>query len=406
MESLPGFDLREYGRLLEALRNSGYALEPVAEMSTPCSKPTVFLRHDLDFSLEAALPMAAFEASIGAKATYYVLLNGPYDVTSAASRTCLKEIQGAGHSLGLHYDLRDYPGVGSEARLREEVAALARLLDAPVHDIAMHEPHRGGEDPFRALSDLMHPHDPRFSEDLLYVSDSCRAWRDESLLRCFLPEPPGRILLLTHPELWQDVRIQEGSEYVERVLLARAGSGARAYFSEEVPRIWAQHPGPLAARRRARGTGPEDAEFLWLSRARVEARLSEFQSLFSRFEEVPWTAEQILRDVPGKWTQSLALERDGDLVGFSFNSIRSGALYVHAFFVDPRHRGQGLGRRMVARLGDRARDLGLDGLELSVHRDNERAQGFYRALGFVDEEQENPEGQRTLRRMEAASCPA
>ncbi len=399
METLPGFDLREYGRLLERLQQVGYALRPVAEMRDESSLRVAFLRHDLDFSLEAALPMAKLEASLGAHSTYYVLLKGPYDVTSPSGRDHVRAIRAAGHSVGLHYDLREYPEHDLEERLHHEVATLADILDAPVVDIALHEPHRGLGDPFRSLPGFSHPHDPRWAEGLLYVSDSCRAWRDETLLRCFLPDPPERLLLLTHPALWLDAEIQGGSEYIERILMPEASREAHMYFSEEVPRIWGTHPGPQAQRRRVRGVGPEAAVFLWLTRALVEARLAEFQSLFSRFEEVPWDAEQILRDVPGKWTQTLALEREGEIVAFSFNSIRDGALYVHAFFVDPAHRGEGLGRRMVARLGERARDLGLAGIALSVHRDNARAQGFYRAHGFVSEGLETSDGQQMMRRV-------
>ena len=397
METLPGFDLREYGRLLERLQQVGYALRPVAEMRDESSQRVAFLRHDLDFSLEAALPMAELEASLGARSTYYVLLKGPYDVMSPSGRDRVRAIRAAGHSVGLHYDLRDYPEHDLEMRLHHEVATLADILDAPVVDIALHEPHRNQGDPFRSLPGLIHPHDPRWAEGLLYVSDSCRAWRDETLLRCFLPEPPERLLLLTHPALWLDAEIQGGSEYIERILLPEASGEAHMYFSEEVPRIWEAHPGPQAHRRRVQGVGPEGAGFLWLTRALVESRLTEFRRLFSRFEEVSWDVEQILRDVPGKWTQTLALEREGEIVAFSFNSIRDGALYVHAFFVDPAHRGEGLGRRMVARLAERSRDLGLAGIALSVHRDNARARGFYRAHGFVSEGSETSDGQQMMR---------
>ena len=403
MESLPGFDLREHGRLLEALQAVGYGLKPVGAMAQAVREPTVFLRHDLDFSLEAAVPMAELEASLGAQSTYYVLLHGPYDVSSSASRSCMRALRDAGHSIGLHYDLRDYPEAGAEDRLRAEVDRLASLLGEPVTDIAMHEPHRGLGDPFRSVPGLVHPHDPRQAEGLLYVSDSCRAWRDESLLRCFLPQSPERVLLLTHPALWLDGSIAGGAEYIERTLLPSASEASRAYFTEEVPRIWERHPGPIAARQRARGVGPESDAFRWLTRSLVESRLPEFKRLFSRFEEVPWEEEQILRDVPGKWTQSLALEQDGRITAFSFNSIRDGALYIHAFFVDPERRGEGLGRRLIARLGLRARDLALAGLALSVHRDNGRARGFYDALGFVDAGTECVDGQRLLRRVEEAA---
>ena len=48
-------------------------------------------------------------------------------------------------------------------------------------------------------------------------------------------------------------------------------------------------------------------------------------------------------------------------------------------------RGQGIGRRLADATITRARELGLEKIELSVYASNGAAITLYRSLGFVDE---------------------
>ena len=50
--------------------------------------------------------------------------------------------------------------------------------------------------------------------------------------------------------------------------------------------------------------------------------------------------------------------------------------------VQPTHRGQGIGRAMLARLVDRAAETGVLALSLSVEEDN-RAKSLYEQIGFA-----------------------
>lgn len=74
--------------------------------------PGAFWRHDVDFSLEAALKMAHFEAERGVRATYYLFLGlneCPFYSHLDAMRA-ERELIELGHSIGLHVDERKlYP---------------------------------------------------------------------------------------------------------------------------------------------------------------------------------------------------------------------------------------------------------------------------------------------------------
>ena len=58
MESLPGFDLREHGRLLEALQAVGYGLQPVEAMAQAVREPPVFLRPAAQRPTARCMPQA------------------------------------------------------------------------------------------------------------------------------------------------------------------------------------------------------------------------------------------------------------------------------------------------------------------------------------------------------------
>ncbi|GMV38520.1 MAG: hypothetical protein AMXMBFR64_02360 [Myxococcales bacterium] len=379
MRELPRFDIDGYRALLGALLGAGVSVVPVGRMREPHEPPVLFLRHDVDFFPAPALAFAEAEAALGVRATYYFLLTGPYNLHAHAERGLLRRIAAMEHEVGLHYDLETWPEGAEEARerLREELRVLSALVGRPVTTISTHNPHRGGADPFRTLDDLVHPHDPR-GAPLAYVSDSCRGWRDLELLR-WIDAPPPRAMLLTHPELWLDGSVVDRLDYLERVVLPRAVGPLQRYFGEDVRAIWRDHAGGRAHDQR---TGAA-LRITWPDRAGVEASLDAVMARFTEFTELPWTREQVLTELPGKWEVSALAWRAGALVGMSFNSIRGGELYVHAFFTAPESRRSGLGARLMGAVVDRARALHLPGVRLKVDQANGRALRFYLGLGFA-----------------------
>jgi ribosomal protein S18 acetylase RimI-like enzyme len=60
----------------------------------------------------------------------------------------------------------------------------------------------------------------------------------------------------------------------------------------------------------------------------------------------------------------------------------SPGIYVQDLFVSAKARGLGLGQKLTAAAIERGRQNGATYMRLSVHHGNERAFGFYQALGF------------------------
>lgn len=245
---VPSFNLFGYSELIKSLVDFGCAFRSVSCIGFPRSKD-VFLRHDVDFSLELALPVAEVEREFGVRSCYYVLLSGPYNPCSAASINAMRKLREMGHEIGLHYDLSLYPDkpVHARERLEKEVSFLQELSGGEVSTIVMHEPSRGHKDFFLDVPGYINPtYFQKTNPDLLYVSDSCRAWRDLSLCE-YLKGQSGKtcLMLNTHPESWLADRPQHRITYLETTLLPKVLEPTQRYFLESVRNAWQTHVGPV-----------------------------------------------------------------------------------------------------------------------------------------------------------------
>lgn len=241
---------------MRAFFDRGVNFCPMNELSS-LGRDCIFLRHDVDFSLELAVPMASVEAEMGVASTYYVLLSGPYNPCSMVSIGVMRDLRMMGHSIGLHYDLSAYPADKGAAsrRLESEVAFLSEISEGPVETIVMHEPSKGGDDIFLTSDVYVNPtfYREKYKDRLLYVSDSCRAWRDDFLIRYLARETvQDSILLNVHPEIWLSSTSQHRLTYLSGTLYPKILDPLNKYFLERVYSAWETHEGVLS------GSGDED----------------------------------------------------------------------------------------------------------------------------------------------------
>lgn len=248
MDKFPKFTLAGYGELLDALISMGSQFSSMSKIGGSRSGD-VFLRHDLDISLELSLPMARLEREKGVVSTYYVLLSGLYNPFSTSSVSAMREILKLGHAIGLHYDLSLYPDDidAAHVRLAKEVSLLAEVSGAVVDSIVMHEPYRGHVDFFECSDIFLNPsYFQKNDSTLMYVSDSCRAWRDDSLLRYLRRDSScDKLLLNVHPELWLAEHSQHRLTYLEQTLLPFLVEPTREYYLRKTKSVWETHVGPV-----------------------------------------------------------------------------------------------------------------------------------------------------------------
>lgn len=127
-------------------------------------------------------------------------------------------------------------------------------------------------------------------------------------------------------------------------------------------------------------------------RADLNRLLEMVSSLAAHHGDVAATSREALEsDLFGAsaCVTGLVAERNGAIAGYALLCIlprvHSGRrqMELHHLFVEPAHRGHGIGRRLIAAAVEQARRGNCGRLMVGTHPDNETAREIYRALGFV-----------------------
>lgn len=175
------FDLAHYREIVEAAAAGGYRFASFGEGP---ADGDVFLRHDVDLSLDAALRMAEVEHELGASATYFLMTESVfYNLASKEGVAAIERLRALGHRVGLH---AVYPNAAPDARFD------------PV--VAWHNPDAGYmREPIPGAINVM---EERYFDPATYRSDSNQHWRSgcphDDLRAGAFPW----LQLLTHPEIW------------------------------------------------------------------------------------------------------------------------------------------------------------------------------------------------------------
>jgi hypothetical protein len=175
------FDLDHYRELLDAAAAGGYRW---ASFDAEPTAGDLFLRHDVDLSLEAALAMARLERDAGAHATYFLMRESVfYNLDAALGRETLDELRALGHAVGLH---AVYPRAVRDERF-DPVVAWHNPDPEYVHD------------PVDGLVNVMAA--PWFTKGK-YRSDSNQHWREGCPHEELRAGGFEWLQLLVHPEIW------------------------------------------------------------------------------------------------------------------------------------------------------------------------------------------------------------
>ena len=175
------FDLAHYRELLDAAKAGGYRFQRFE--GEPQSRD-LFLRHDVDLSLAAALEMAELEAELGVQATYLLMTESVfYNLASEEGAAATQRLRELGHPVGLH---AVHPNVELDGRFD------------PV--VSWHNPR-----PEYMSDDIpgaANAYGTRYFAPETYRSDSNQHWRSgcphEELRAGTFPW----LQILIHPEIW------------------------------------------------------------------------------------------------------------------------------------------------------------------------------------------------------------
>lgn len=216
--------MRPFRVLYETLAGDGrYAVRPVVEHfareERDAGKVNVCIRHDVDIALDFVPALAAYEAALGLRATYYFLTDtAPYRVWESDIPRRVAEL---GHEVGVHSDHHyEQLALGRDglARLREDVERMSEHAGTEVLGIAWH----GGKHiaAYEANNyDLYKDVEPADLgleyHDRVFYTEGTRTWRSDTILSDgenslrFVPGKPRAVLegasvgqdllVVTHP---------------------------------------------------------------------------------------------------------------------------------------------------------------------------------------------------------------
>ena len=177
-----GFDLAHYAEILDAAHAGGYRWATFAERP---SAGALFLRHDVDLSLDAARRMAELEAALEVRATYFLMTQSVfYNLDSAEGAATLARLRELGHAVG-HHAIHPRAIVGDDRFDRV---------------VAWHNPEPSTmTDPIEGAVNVMQA--PWF-DPTTYRSDSNQRWRSGCPHADLRAGAFPWLQLLVHPEIW------------------------------------------------------------------------------------------------------------------------------------------------------------------------------------------------------------
>lgn len=175
------FDVTHYRELIAAAKAGGYRW---AQFDHAPKTGDLFMRHDVDLSLEAALAIARVEHELGVRSTFFVMSESVfYNLDSTVGVAALHELRDLGHAVGFH---PVHPHTGRDERLD------------PI--FAWHNPDPDFlSTPIEGAANVMAP--PFFEPDH-YRSDSNQCWRGDCPHEDLAAGRYEWLQLSSHPVIW------------------------------------------------------------------------------------------------------------------------------------------------------------------------------------------------------------
>lgn len=199
-----------FRRLLIAMKDGGYYFADYSEGNSYASKSkVVYLRHDVDYSIEWALAFARINAECGVKGTFFFLLRSPiYNLLAYPAITTVKAICALGQRVALHHTIP--PGLPTSdeelvSNVTEDYRAAAAQLPELSPVFSWHNPslvpgiiQRSLD---MAIPGMTNAYNRYFIEDVKYYADSNLRHTVEAF-ETIIRGDDRRLHLLFHPFQW------------------------------------------------------------------------------------------------------------------------------------------------------------------------------------------------------------
>jgi hypothetical protein len=228
--SFSDFTLAEYEELIISAKQHYKFTDYISFQN---QSHVVLWRHDVDFSMHAALELARIEHKNNVRATYFLLLHSDfYNLLEREISDMVFEIISLGHFIGLHFD-SEYYGIKDEQNLIKYLSFEKNILEflflKPIDVFSFHNPFAFALScQEMSYAGMMNTYATIFQDEVGYCSDSNGYWRYRRLKDVLNNASDRNIQVLTHPEWWTKKTLSP-FEKVKKCIYGRAENNLVKY---------------------------------------------------------------------------------------------------------------------------------------------------------------------------------
>ena len=168
----------------------------------------LYLRHDVDYSLDSAVELARTNANLGVRGTFFLLLRSNlYNLLAPRNLKQARLLVDCGQDVGLHFAALDPPPQDPRDVLRlvqQELDLFRREIPQSRPIVAWHNPTAPWLQRFADLElpQLVNVYHRTWTKDICYQSDSNLRNRPEDFATLLRRSTLRRLHLLFHPINW------------------------------------------------------------------------------------------------------------------------------------------------------------------------------------------------------------
>lgn len=188
----------EYSKLIKDLISKGFKFK---QFLSPEDHYTIYLRHDIDFSIKDALEIASLESDMGIRANYFFMITSNfYNCFSYENFNLIKRILNYGHSISLHFDPSCYEN--QEEGYQIEKAIFESKFNLNIKIISLHRPGKFLNSNNTKIGNCYHTYEDKFFREMSYYSDSGGKDIRKIIKKLYPIKDSKPIHLLLHPIWW------------------------------------------------------------------------------------------------------------------------------------------------------------------------------------------------------------
>lgn len=201
------FTLQHYEQICQKIIQNGYKTIFFDEDFRKSEK-IIFMRHDIDQSLEQALKIATIEKRHNIRSTYFIWLRSPfYNIFEKSYTDMILRIKELGHEIGLHFDANAYSikEIGDfNAYVEKETEIIQAFFNISITSISMHRPSIWILNQDIQLKNYINTYSNKYLHQIKYLSDSRMLWKEGCICKIIDSNQYDHLHILTHPLWWTE----------------------------------------------------------------------------------------------------------------------------------------------------------------------------------------------------------